>query len=142
MAVSIGSVMRHCRNYFERGYYDGECVVTNGALVTPALADGRYIAISGSVYNDGVYKLGTDVLTEETFTGRVWLLSPPASFIALYDEIAEYDVKNPAGAYLSETFGEYSYQRSANTQGVTSSWQSAFAARLADYQLLRSEVMV
>ena len=142
MAVTIGSVMRHCRNYFERGYYDGECVVANGALVTPALADGRYIAISGSVYNDGVYKLGTDVLTEETFTGRVWLLSPPASFIALCDEIAEYDAKNPAGAYLSETFGEYSYQRSANTQGVTSSWQSAFAARLADYQLLRSEVMV
>lgn len=142
MAVSIGSVMRHCRNYFERGYYDGECVVTNGALVTPALADGRYIAISGSVYNDGVYKLGADTLKNETFTGRVWLLSPPASFIALCDEIAEYDAKNPAGAYLSETFGEYSYQRSANTQGVTSSWQSAFAARLADYQLLRSEVMV
>ena len=82
------------------------------------------------------------MLTEETFTGRVWLLSPPASFIVLCDEIAEYDAKNPAGAYLSETFGEYSYQRSANTQGVTSSWQSAFAARLADYQLLRSEVMV
>lgn len=142
MAVTIGSVMRHCRNYFECGCYDGECVIANGALVTPALADGRYIAISGSVYNDGVYKLGTDVLTEETFTGRVWLLSPPASFIALCDEIADYDAKNPAGAYLSETFGEYSYQRSANTQGVTSTWQSAFAARLADYQLLRSEVMV
>lgn len=142
MAITIGIVMRHCRNYFERGCYDGECVIANGALVTPALADGRYIAISGSAYNDGVYKLGTDVLTEETFTGRVWLLSPPASFIALCDEIAEYDAKNPAGAYLSETFGEYSYQRSANTQGVTSSWQSAFAARLADYQLLRSEVMV
>lgn len=142
MAVTIGSVMRHCRNYFERGCYDGECVIANGALVTPALADGRYIAISGSVYNDGVYKLGADTLKNETFTGRVWLLSPPASFIALCDEIAEYDAKNPAGAYLSETFGEYSYQRSANTQGVTSSWQSAFAARLADYQLLRSEVMV
>ena len=142
MAVTIGSVMRHCRNYFERGYYDGECVVANGALVTPALADGRYIAISGSVYNDGVYKLGVDTLKNETFTGRVWLLSPPASFIALCDEIAEYDAKNPAGAYLMETFGEYSYQRSANTQGVTSAWQNAFAARLADYQLLRSEVMV
>lgn len=142
MAVTIGSVMRHCRNYFERGCYDGKCVISNGALVTPALADGRYIAISGSVFNDGVYKLGTDVLTEETFIGRVWLLSPPASFIVLCDEIAEYDAKNPAGAYLSETFGEYSYQRSANTQGVTSTWQSAFAARLADYQLLRSEVMV
>lgn len=142
MAVTIGIVMRHCRNYFERGCYDGECVIANGALVTPALADGRYIAISGSVYNDGVYNLRTDVLTEETFTGRVWLLSPPASFIALCDEIAEYDAKNPAGAYLSETFGEYSYQRSANTQGVTSAWQTAFASRLADYQLLRSEVMV
>lgn len=47
MAVSIGSVMRHCRNFFQRGYIDGEFHIVDGALEFPALADGRYIAISG-----------------------------------------------------------------------------------------------
>lgn len=144
MAVPIGSVMRHCRNYFQRGYIDREFHIADGAFEFPALADANYIAISGSAHNDGVHHLGDvcDKLIDETFTGRVWMLYPPKSFVDLCAEISEYDNKNPADAYLSETFGEYSYQRSANTQGVTSAWQSAFAARLADYQLLRSEVML
>lgn len=141
MAVTIGSVMRHCRNYFERSYIDGKCTIESGALVSPALADGRYIAIKGSAYNDGVHQIGVDALTDEVFTGRVWLLSPPASFVGLAEEIAEYDRKNPAGAYLSESFGAYSYQRAANTQGQAASWQTAFADRLRGYQLLQSEVM-
>lgn len=142
MAVTIGSVMRHCRNYFERGYIDGVFTVENGAITFPALADGRYIAISGSAYNDGVHQIGTDVLTDEAFTGRVWLLSPPAAFVGLCGEIAEYDRKNPTGAYLSEDFGTYSYQRAPNAQGQVATWQSAFAARLLDFQMLRSEVML
>lgn len=142
MAVTIGSVMRHCRNYFERGYFDGEITIQNGAITFPALADGRYIAISGSAYNDGVYKIGTDTLTDEVFTGRVWLLSPPASFVALADEITAWDVKNPVGAYTSERFGNYSYTRAGDGAGGAATWQSAFASRLRDYQLLTSEVMV
>ena len=141
MAVTIGSVMRHCRNYFERGYMDGDFVIQGGGMVSPALADGRYIAISGSAGNDGVHLLGADVLTDEAFTGRVWLLSPPAVFVELCAEITEYDRKNPTGAYLSESFGTYSYQRAQNTQGQAATWQSAFAARLRDFQMLRSEVM-
>ena len=104
MAVSMGSVMRHCRNYFEAGSYDGEIVIEGGQLITPALAHGRYIAIRGSAYNDGVHQVG-DALTDETFTGRVWVLSPPAAFVALAEEISAYDDKNPVGALQSESFG-------------------------------------
>lgn len=142
MAVTVGSVMRHCRNYFERGLFDGDFTIQGGALVSPALADGRYIAISGSAYNDGVHKVGADTLTDESFTGRVWLLSPPASFIALAGEIAEWDEKNPTSAYTSESFGNYSYTRASDGQGGAATWQSIFASRLRDYQLLSSEVMV
>ena len=78
MAVAMGSVMRHCRNYFEAGSYDGEITIAGEQLVTPALAYGHYIAIRGSAYNDGVHQIG-DALTDEVFTGRVWVLSPPAA---------------------------------------------------------------
>ncbi len=142
MAVTIGSVMRHCRNYFERGLYEGAFTIQGGALVSPALSDGRYVAISGSAYNDGVHQTGTDTLTDENFTGRVWLLSPPASFVSLSEEIAAWDEKNPTGAYTSESFGNYSYTRASDGQGGAITWQSAFASRLRDYQMLTSEVMV
>lgn len=143
MAVSIGSVMRHCRNYFQRGYIDGEFHIVDGALEFPALADGRYIAISGSALNDGVHHIGdaADKLQDETFIGRVWMLYPPASFLDLCAEISEYDDKNPAGAYVSESFGEYSYSRGTK-DGVAGDWQTAFFGRLTAYQLLRSEVML
>lgn len=142
MAVSMGSVMRHCRNYFETGSYDGEITIEGGHLITPALAHGRYIAIRGSAYNDGVHQVG-DELTDEAFTGRVWVLSPPAAFVALVEEISAYDDKNPVGALQSESFGSYSYSRgiAGNVTGAAG-WQGAFAGRLNDYQRLMSEVMV
>lgn len=142
MAVSMGSVMRHCRNYFEAGSYDGEITIEGGQLITPALAHGRYIAIRGSAWNDGVHQVG-DALTDEVFTGRVWVLSPPAAFVALAEEISAYDDKNPIGALQSESFGNYSYSRgSAGDVPGAAGWQGAFAGRLSDYQRLTSEVMV
>ncbi len=142
MAVSMGSVMRHCRNYFEAGSYDGEITIEGGQLTTPALAHGRYIAIRGSAWNDGVHQVG-DELADETFTGRVWVLSPPASFVDLCKEISEYDDKNPVGALQSESFGNYSYSRGAAGNSTTNAgWASAFAGRLTDFQRLVSEVMV
>ena len=142
MAVTIASVMRHCRNYFERGYFDGEITIQNGAFTSLALADGRYIAISGSAYNDGVYKIGTDTMTDEVFTGRVWLLSPPADFVALAEEIRAWDEKNAPSVYTAENFGEYSYSRAGDGAGGVATWQSVFSARMRNYQKLSSGVMV
>ena len=142
MAVTIGRVMRHCRNYFEAGYLDGDFTISSGALVHPALSDGRYIAITGSAFNDGVHKIGADTLIDESFNGRVWVLSPPAAFVDLCAQIAEYDTKNPAGALQSESFGNYSYTRAGDSAtGGTATWQTAFARQLLDYQRLTSEVM-
>lgn len=143
MAATIGSVMRHCRNYFEAGYLDGTFAIRNGSIDHPALTDGRYIAIQGSARNDGVHRIGTDALVTEDFTGRVWVLSPPAAFVDLCGQIAEYDAKNPAGALQSESFGNYSYTRAGDSAtGGAATWQTAFARQLADYQRITSEVMV
>ena len=73
----------------------------------------------------------------------MWLLSPPASFLALAKQISEYDDKNPVDALQSESFGAYSYSRGASGTSVVGAagWRGAFAAQLRDYQRLTSEVM-
>lgn len=140
MAVSIAAVMRHVRNYFERGFIDGEFTVSGGVL-TPA-PRAPYVAISGSVWHDGVFRV--DQLREhpeETFTGRVWALHPPDDFVQLCEEIAAYDEKNPAGAMQSESFGEYSYTRMGGADGAPG-WIRVFSNKLHPYRRMFTEVGV
>lgn len=144
MAVSLGAVMAHCRNFFERGYTDGEFTVTDGRLSPQTKA--LYVCISGSAYHDGVYRLADGMIADpmacmpdETFAGRVWELHPPEDFVSLAEEIAAYDQKNPSGALQSESFGEYSYTRSA--QSGAPGWAGAFSGRLTRYMRMYTEVM-
>lgn len=145
MAVSIAAVMRHVRNFFTRGYIDGEFTVSGGVLTPAPLSP--YAAITGSAFYDGVYSM-TDPLPEgkpETFTGRVWLLHPPDDFVRLCEQISQYDDKNPVGAMQSESFGEYTYRRPVvgmNGSGGLASWQTAFAIHLMPYRRMFTEVDV
>ncbi len=140
MEVSIAAVMRHVHNYFERGFIDGEFTVSGGVLNPMPRAP--YVAITGSVWHDGVYRI--DELREqpeETFVGRVWALHPPDDFIRMCEQIATYDEQNPAGALQSESFGEYSYARASCQNGVIG-WQTAFAQQLVPYRRMFTEVNV
>ena len=148
MAVSVGSVMRYCRNYFEKGYIDGLFRITGNALRD--VGDGvHWVYISGSMMHDGVWEICNGYLTgksvegleNEEFEGRVWLLAPPADFLETCKTIAAYEEKNPVGALQSETFGEYSYTRQSlsGTSGLTG-WQAAFRGQLAPYVRMFTEV--
>ena len=139
MAASVGDVMRQCRNYFETGCKEGTFTIQSGQISGLSLPAGRYIAIIGSDGFDGVWQVGDSALPDGAFTGRVWLLSPPAGFLDLCARIADYAEKNPAGALQSESFGNDSYTRGA---AAVSGWQGVFATELAAYRLLSSEVMV
>ena len=76
MAVNMAAAMQACRNYFERGYRDGEFSLVGGIL-DPEI-DAPYVYISGSAYHDGVHRQERGRLTDgedtpsEVFTGRVW----------------------------------------------------------------------
>lgn len=143
MSVSVAAVMRHCRNFFPTGYADGTFRITGNVL---ADVDSPWVFIQGSRYHDGVWRVLDGYLTErsvegmcdEEFTGRVWLLAPPDDFLAICKAIREYDEKNPVGAYASETFGAYSYSRGA--AGKDAGWAAVFAAQLAPYRRMLSEV--
>ena len=140
MAVSIAAVMRHVRNFFERGCIEGEFTVSGGVL-TPA-PRAPYVAIEGSAFTNGVYHI--DELKkeqDETFIGRVWYLHPPEDFVSLCEESAKFDEKNPTGSMQSETFGEYSYNR-ATSNGNVQGWQMAFAQQLIPYRRMFTEVGV
>ena len=143
MSVTVAAIMRQVNNFFAVGYMDGAFDVWGGVL-NPA-PDAAYVYVSGSMTHDGVWalkggQLDGDTTPGESFTGRVWLLAPPADFLALCGEIAAYDEKNPAGAPASETFGEYTYTR-PNVYTGGGPWQTVFAGRLARYRRMYTEVM-
>lgn len=161
MAVSFAAVARRVRNYFERERVEGAFAVTGGRLaalpeggalaptssedspegsrrsvatdaqaVVAVLPDAPFIAIQGG----GVYPAGE--LPEGEISGVVWGLYPPADFLALCEEISAYDEQHPRGAYQKEAFAGYSYDRGAAEGG----WEEAFAARLAPYRRMFTEV--
>lgn len=143
MAVSVAAVMRQIHNYFEVGSISGVIAVSGNAIVPEPESPWCYV--SGSWMHDGAWQVKDgklvglpDGLPDEEFNGRVWLLKPPADFLALCEEISAYDDKNPAGAYLQESFGGYSYMR-RQTTGSTA-WQDVYAGRLAPYRRMFTEV--
>lgn len=150
MSVSVASVMRYCRNYFESGYIDGTFRITGNALTD--VGDGvNWVYISGSMMHDGAWRIcngyltGRDIsgLSDEEFSGRVWLLAPPTDFLELCKAISEYEERNPLGSLMSETFGEYSYTRSTYARGNTSGridWQNIFDLQIAPYVHMYTEV--
>ena len=145
MAISMETVMRRIRNFFQRGYAEGEHQIA-GNVLTPA-PSAPWVAIRGSLYHDGVYQCCSGYLQgvpegkpDETFEGRVWLLHPPDDFVALVEEIKAYDARNPVGAYHSETFGDYSYTRGTDGNGAAVSWSDAFGPALTPYRRMFTEV--
>lgn len=105
----------------------------------------QYYRIIGSVFNDGVYKFGSEELKDEDFTGAVWLMAIPDDVISLAAEIYDWQAKYGSvdsenmSPFQSENFGVYSYNKSSggNSDSTGSSvptWQSVFGARLRRYK--------
>ena len=145
MSVNVEAVMRYVNNFFEVSQYDGEFTITDHRLVLPEdLPVGTFIAIRGSLFNDGVHKI--DLLhrfEDETFSGVVYILHPPESFLAICAEIEDYEAKTPTGSFVSESFGGYSYSRGSGSSetGTASPWQQAFAIALRPYRRMFTEVV-
>lgn len=141
----------YLKNYFlvdylhpeERIHY-GTFTIENAQLESlPFLSDGQYFRVVGSLFNDGVYKYGSDQLVDETFTGAIWAMSVPPDVVTLADDITEWieaNSKSLNSPYQSESFGGYSYSKSSGGSSGNSSaaygWQDQFASRLAPYRRL------
>lgn len=144
MTDTVAAVMRHVNNFFLREAVEGVFTISGDGVLSPAV-DAPYIAVTGSMWHDGLYDSVNALKNdhEETFEGTVWAISPPAQFLALCKEIEAYEAKNPTGAPVSESFGGYSYSRGTSGQsGCAITWREAFADALRPYKRMFSEVVV
>ena len=125
--------------YFEGGHYAD----------LPFIAKkGQYFYIHGSIFNDGVYKYTDELeLVDEDFVGVVQSMIIPKELLSLVAEIEEWSDKyNRVGSealspFNSESFGGYTYSKSAGGSGSGSSGSatdpiSVFAKRLNKWRKL------
>lgn len=125
----LTQICQYLRNWFDkkedgRSYpkYSGDFIIDDGEIGLD-VASGTYIRIMGSLHNDGVYCMGDGGLTDETFNGEVWVMSIPKPVInaAIWAESwlainggADSAANSP---FTSESFGGYSYSKSAGASG-------------------------
>lgn len=134
-----------CRNFHKPDIYPGTYTITGGVLEPlPAVPDGAWIRIIGSVFNDGCWQYPSADMTDETFYGAIWLMHVPPDFIALLDDINAWEAANAdavknataevlSGPYTSESFAGYTYQKKTGFGDIATSWRDprlGFTARL------------
>ena len=144
----LTEICQYLRNWFEYYKLTGRFVVSTGRITYAdgtalSILNGQYYRIVGSVFNDGVHKLGeSDTLTDESeFTGAVWLMAVPPAVVQLDADITQWLTDNAAAInspYASESFGGYSYSlRSGNAadgDSTGATWQSQFKTRLSPWR--------
>ncbi len=139
--MNIKEICDYIHNYFVKEYIEGEFTIAEGSLVNVDIALNQYYKIEGSVFNDGIYQRGNDVLTDETFKGAIILMAVPKDVIDVLNDVTEWQEKNANvinSPYQSESFGGYSYSKGTSakkdgTQG-SYSWRDVFGDRLKAYR--------
>ena len=110
-----------------------------GGNITPSdfLKENDYYRIIGSRFNDGLYQYPNSDLTDEEFDGAVWVMRIPPAVITLAQDIEKY-AQSDAGkqsAYVSESFGGYSYTKATNSNGTPQSWRQVFEDELSVWRM-------
>jgi len=138
----LSDICASIRNYFtyDSDKHPGTYKVQGGVLVPSVEFLTDYYAIFGSRKNNGVHKV-TDMLVDEgEFRGSVWVMSVPADFLALVEEIKAWQTKygslesEAMSPFNSESFGGYSYSKgsggASGGSGAGASWQDVFGSRI------------
>lgn len=142
----IEQICAFIHNFFVAEKISGTFTISGGSLTVPGLVTGQYYRINGSRLNDGVWQYGQETdLSDETFTGEIWDMRPPRSFLTLCTEIAAWVAQYGSvvnGPYQSESFGGYSYSLKSGTtasgqaDNTAGSWQGVFKTQLNQYRKL------
>ena len=148
----LSEVCLYLKNWFTFGRpkFFGKFKIENNVITSyndgdMGIQTNQYYRVIGSVFNDGVYKHGEEAMTDEIFTGAVWLMAVPPDFLELVAEIDEWQEKyggvdsSNMSPFQSESFGGYSYSKSSggSASGSESSvptWQAVFGDRLKRYK--------
>lgn len=149
----LNEICAYLNNYFDVNddheplpSWRGEFVVADGSIdLTGKILDGQYFRIENSIFNDGIYQYPASDLADETFTGKIQAMAIPKDLIAIAGEISAW-MEKYGGAdstanspFNSESFGGYSYSKSAGGTTTVSSentpaWAGTFGGRLARWR--------
>lgn len=145
MTVTLPDLMRETRNFFPAAAFDGVWTLRSGAISPESsLQPGEWVAITGSCRNNGVFQLNESGCipgaADETWEGRIWLLAPPADFLALSLRIASWAQTQGTTLAVKESFGAYSRELATGSDGKPLSWQHFFARELAPWRCMYTEV--
>jgi hypothetical protein len=141
----LEEILGYIHNFFIKEVYGGKFNIHDGNVDVDFLQNNQYFRIVGSVFNDGVYKYPETHLISEEFEGEVWALAIPPALLKVVDEIAAWVAKyggvdsQVMSPYNSESFGGYSYTKSAGYQSDGGSnshpiWWSAFGPKLNQWR--------
>ena len=137
--MDLTNLCAELRNYFETEKRFGTFTISGGSI-SPSdfLQDGQYFRIVGSVFNDGVHRYPAHDLTDETFDGAVWAMAVPPAVVELLQKIQEFEAAtaNSPTAYISESFGGYSYTKATDENGLPAGWKSVFKNALNRWRKL------
>lgn len=140
----LTELCQELKNWFcdDSNIHEGTYTIENGKLSLPFLLDGQYFRIMGSVFNDGVHKYDSDLqLQNEVFSGSIWAMRIPQSFVDLAAEIDDWIVKNGEvvkSPLQSESWGGYSYSLKSGAGDTGSvSWKSVFGSSLNRWRKLQ-----
>ena len=111
-----------------------------GGKIAPSdfLKEEDHYRIIGSKHNDGLYQYPNSDLTDEVFDGAVWVMRVPPALVTLaqqYKEELEKESGKPS-AYISESFGGYSYTKATNSKGVPLNWKHLHADELNQWRII------
>lgn len=137
--MGLTELCQDLRNWFcaDSDIHVGTFEVKNGTLSLPFLLKGQYFRVVGSVFNDGVHKYGDGgLLQDEAFTGAIWAMKIPLSFIEMANEISEWIASHPDTGLASESYDGYSYSRPVGASGAPIGWKEVFASRLNAWRKL------
>ena len=137
--MDLTNLCAELRNYFETEKRFGTFTISGGSI-SPSdfLQDGQYFRIVGSVFNDGVHRHPAHDLTDETFDGAVWAMAVPPAVVELLQKIQEFEAAdaNSPTAYISESFGGYTYTKATDENGLPVGWRSVFRGELNKWRKL------
>ena len=139
----MDKILAYLKNYFYRFGENGTYTIEDNSItVRGKYVEGQYIRLTGSVLNDGVYKviniednvITLDGAVNEVFEGVIYSLVIPKEIIELEKKIKKYEEDNPQGGYISESFGNYSYNKGTNANGELNTWKDVFKVELRPYK--------
>lgn len=145
MAVTVADVMREVRNCFPSHAVSGRWTVAGGVLSPDdlLLMEGDWVLIRGGRRNRGVHRVlaggALEGVRDEVFDGEIVLLRPPAEFLTLCAEIADWAERNSRDPVIAERFGDFSRRRAADRSGLPADWQQVFRSRLIPYRRMFGE---